>query len=406
MSSKSISVLSILLAVAASVHQSSASAPPPEQDVESGGSTSELRSRIERYSADRSLLQRRYPLRRSPARVERMREFYRGWRESLGKIDFEASSQDGKIDHILFRNRLDYEMRSLKHQAERSLETRPLLPFESVVIELEEARQAMKTVDSRAVARRLTELSAAISATRDTVIGSKKLPVDARISPTVATRAARYTEDLARTLSRWFRFYDGYDPAFSWWVRKPYETASNALRDHAALIRRELVRGGSGDDTLIGDPIGSEALLSELAYEMIPYSPEELVDIAEREYSWCRAEMLKASRELGFGEDWKAALDHVKGLHVEPGRQPALIKELADEAVRFLDDRKLVTIPELCREGWRMQMMSPARQKTSPYFLGGESIIVSYPTESMDHADKLMSMRGNNRHFAPRHRSS
>jgi hypothetical protein len=45
-------------------------------------------------------------------------------------------------------------------------------------------------------------------------------------------------------------------------------------------------------------------------------------------------------------------------------------------------------------------MMSPARQKVNPFFLGGPEIIVSYPTSSMPHEDKMMSMRGNNRHFA------
>jgi len=49
---------------------------------------------------------------------------------------------------------------------------------------------------------------------------------------------------------------------------------------------------------------------------------------------------------------------------------------------------------------WRMEMMSPERQLVSPFFLGGPTIIVSYPTDSMRHGDKLMSMRGNNRHFS------
>jgi len=49
---------------------------------------------------------------------------------------------------------------------------------------------------------------------------------------------------------------------------------------------------------------------------------------------------------------------------------------------------------------WRMEMLSPEAQKASPFFLGGEEILVSYPTDAMTEADKLMSMRGNNRHFA------
>ena len=38
--------------------------------------------------------------------------------------------------------------------------------------------------------------------------------------------------------------------------------------------------------------------------------------------------------------------------------------------------------------------------KSHPFFLGGDSIQVSYPTNTMDHEAKLMSMRGNNPHFS------
>ena len=46
-----------------------------------------------------------------------------------------------------------------------------------------------------------------------------------------------------------------------------------------------------------------------------------------------------------------------------------------------------------------MAMMSPEAQLISPFFLGGESIIVSFPTMAMSHEAKMMSMRGNNIHF-------
>ncbi len=79
---------------------------------------------------------------------------------------------------------------------------------------------------------------------------------------------------------------------------------------------------------------------------------------------------------------------------------PEPIRELALEAIDFLEKRDLVTIPALAKETWRMDMMSPERQFVSPFFLGGESIIVSYPTDTMSQEAKLMSMRGNNRHFS------
>jgi uncharacterized protein (DUF885 family) len=70
------------------------------------------------------------------------------------------------------------------------------------------------------------------------------------------------------------------------------------------------------------------------------------------------------------------------------------------EAIAYLEDRDLLTIPDLAKETWRMEMMAPERQRVSPFFLGGESIIVSYPTHTMGHREKLMSMRGNNPHFS------
>ena len=45
--------------------------------------------------------------------------------------------------------------------------------------------------------------------------------------------------------------------------------------------------------------------------------------------------MKKAARDMGFGDDWKAALEKVKTLHVEPGKQPELIRDLAREADRL-----------------------------------------------------------------------
>jgi uncharacterized protein (DUF885 family) len=47
-----------------------------------------------------------------------------------------------------------------------------------------------------------------------------------------------------------------------------------------------------------------------------------------------------------------------------------------------------------------MEMMAPERQLIAPFFLGGETILVSYPTDGMTHEQKMMSMRGNNPYFS------
>jgi hypothetical protein len=103
---------------------------------------------------------------------------------------------------------------------------------------------------------------------------------------------------------------------------------------------------------------------------------------------------------MGLGDDWRAAQEQVRTQHVEPGEQPELIRGFADEVVTFLTDRNLIRVPALAEESWRLGMMSPERQKFSPYFTGGEVISISYPTAGMDQDAKMQSMRGNNRHFS------
>jgi uncharacterized protein (DUF885 family) len=121
--------------------------------------------------------------------------------------------------------------------------------------------------------------------------------------------------------------------------------------------------------------------------------------LAERELAWCQAELAKAAKEMGY-DDWRDALEAVKNRHPAPGEQPKLVVELADEAIAFIEQRDLVTVPELAKRDWRMTMLSPEYQLQAPFFLGGQDVWVSYPTDTMPHEKKLMSLRGNNRHFS------
>jgi uncharacterized protein (DUF885 family) len=225
-----------------------------------------------------------------------------------------------------------------------------------------------------------------------------------RANPTpgavVARRAAGWIRGLRETLEDWHDYYAGYDPIFTWWTATPYAEADKALGAYLTSLREGLGAKPGAPEPIVGDPIGAEGLRADLAHEMIPYTVEELIAIAEREFAWCEAEYRKAAREMGLGDDWRAALEKVKQSYVPPGDQPRLVRELALEAIAFLEARDLVTIPPLAKEVWRMIMIPPERQLVSPFFLGGEVFQVSYPTDEMAHADKLMSMRGNNPHFS------
>ena len=364
-------------------------------------SQSEMRPFLERFTADRMILNRSLPIENSPTWRKRFGQFYADWQSALEKADFEPLSNEGRIEYILFRDLLKYELRQLEIQSRQFKEMEPFIPFAGTIIELEEARRRMDPLDQEKAAATLNDLKRRIEEKKKELESGTKRGKAPAVKPTVAYRAANTLDRLRGNLKNWNAFYSGYDPLFSWWMQEPYKKADQAIESYVKFLKERIV--GIGPDEaapIIGDPIGREALMVELAGEMIPYTPEELIALAEKEMAWCDAEMLKASRELGYGDDWHKALEHVKTLHVGPGKQPQMIRELALEAIDFVERRDLVTVPPLAKESWRMSMMTPERQLVSPFFLGGEVIQVAYPTNTMDHEQKMMSMRGNNRHFS------
>jgi len=357
---------------------------------------SELRDLVDRVAIDRRDLGRRWPVNYSTAQLGVFRGFYTAWQSRLRDVEFDKLSQDGKVDYLLLRNRLGHELSLLGREEARFAEMAALVPFAVTIMDLFERQRRMETVVPDAMARTVSDIATAAAA------ATKRMDsVPLRPTRIVAFRAAAQVLSLNQTLKRWYDFHAGYDPLFTWWTKAPYEKASASLQAYAKALREKVVGIKEGEDEpIVGDPIGRAALVEDLAYEMIPYTPEELVKVAEREFAWCEAEMLKASRDMGFGADWRAAMEKVKTLHVEPGKQTDLVRDLAREAQLFVESRGLVTVPPLAKDDWWMEMLSPAQQKVSPFFLGGSLIQVFYPTDAMAQEDKLMSMRGNNRHFS------
>lgn len=364
------------------------------QGVADPAPNSELRPLIDGWSSDKGALERRYAVPMSEARRQRLDDLHAAWRARLRELDFAKLSRPAQIDALLFDNLLRREVAGLALERARDAEVAALLPWAGRVVALLEARARVEPVVPADCAQQLHDLVAAV----DTATAElRKSPP----KPVLALRAARRADALRRGLREWFEFRDGYDPEFSWWLRKPFATADAALERCERTLRDECVpKAEDGGAPLVGDPIGKAALLEDLAFEFVPYTPEELVAIADKEFAWCDAEFERAASELGCPGDWRKAQDLVKRMHREPGKQPQLILELANEAEAFLRAHDLVTVPDLARETWRMTMMSPARQLVNPFFLGGECIIVSFPTDGMAHQDKLASLRGNNVHYA------
>ena len=397
----------------------------PQADFDN--STSEMRALIERFAADRAILNRAYSDPLAAGRQSRLKDFLTEWQTRLHAMNFDSMSRDGKVDYVLLRNRLDHDLRQLELDVKAQAEAAAYTGFAPTIFTLEEKRRKLEPMNPREAASALTTLAKQVGEARRAAESqlreqASSLPPNRRV---IARRAADEIASLRNTLRSWFTFYDGYDPVFTWWTEEAYRSADSALQDYRAFLREKVVglppetaaatagsggRGGNraaiaaaraGDSAdIIGDPIGRDGLLNELANEMIPYTPEELIAIAQKELAWCENEMKRAAREMGFGDDWKSALEKVKNMYVDPGKQPEAMRDLAVEAVQFLDEHDLVTIPPMVRETWRMEMMTPERQLVNPFFTGGEVLSVSYPTNTMTFEQKMMSMRGNNIPFS------
>jgi hypothetical protein len=356
---------------------------------------SELEALVERYSSDRAAYLRLWTIPGSAARREKLRGFYRGWQAQLGRIDPATLSTPGQVDHLLLAERLDYELALLDREEALQAQLQPLVPFAGIVARLHESRRMLEPVDGAASARALEELAASADA------AAQRLKGEPKPNRALARRAALRIGELEKGLDDWSRHYEGYDPRFTWWTREPLKRAKKSMADLAKRLREDGMGWKPGEEEpIVGDPIGREALLADLAHERIPYTPEELIAIAEREFAWCAEEMKKASRQMGFGDDWKRALEKVRGMYVEPGGQPERVRQLALEAIDFVQRKGLVTVPTLAADVWRMEMLSAERQKVAPFFLGGETILVAYPTEGMSQQEKLDSLRANNEPFA------
>ena len=353
------------------------------------------------FRADARSLDDAFNLPWSSARLDRRAALVQQWNARLEAVDYDTLTTDDRIDWHLLRNHLAREADDIALERARLAEMQHLLPFREALVDLAAVRLQRTSSDPQTAAGRLDALVAPLKALRDSLTAAAKAaPSDKPpVPPAVALRAAAATDALRTTLDEWFRFHDGYQPDFSWWVRQPHARCREAMEAHARFLREELAgQKGQPDDPLVGDPIGPDALARGIARELLPGTAAELVAVGEREFAWCEARLDEAAAAMGT--DRAGALAKVKAAHVPPGAQADLAVAEATRAIDFLRRHDLVSIPPFCEETWRLEMIPPETQKTLPYAVYGQPAMrIAYPTDAMAHEDKLAAMRGNNRHF-------
>ncbi len=331
----------------------------------------------------------------SPEKRARLEELYHEYLKKLDNLDFKSLPQECKVDYILFKRDLTGKLRSSADETVQYNKVSVWFPFADSIYAIEKLRRRGHQPDAQLLAKNWYDDAGQIRRLQE------KLKTDKELDMESIYEAGLVISDLQRAVSSIYEFYNGYAPLFTWWMPKNYKELDSALSGYAAAFRQKSNSIAAPDKSgIAGHPVGRDELVRQLTFEMIPYTPEELIDIANKEFAWCDQEMLKASREMGFGDDWKAALEKVKNSYVPAGQQPEMILGLFNQSIDFLKEHDLITIPPLAEETWGMIMMTPERQLVNPFFTGGNEISISYPTNTMDEDDRLMSMRGNNPHFS------
>ncbi|MDF0717106.1 DUF885 family protein [Muricauda sp. 334s03] len=357
---------------------------------------SKLADLVTEFEADNWALNRTYNVEESEEYYQRFSRFYDDWDTKMSALDFGSLSQQGKVDYVLLKNLVTKGKYFLDQDYEAFGEVAEVSHFIKDIFQFIKDRRRGKKPESKELAQIFQDATQTIDSEMESW---KAKPFK---DWQTADKASKVVKSLQKGLEEAYNFYYGYDPDFTWWVEKPYERLNEKLTVYADFLKNNYSENSVKDDGsgIIGKPIGKDALNESLAMAFIPYTPSELIKTAEEQFEWCKNEMIKASRELGYGDDWKKALEHVKNTYVPAGEQPQAIMDLYSQSVDFVEKRDLITLPDLAKETWGMEMMSPERQKVNPFFLGGRDIIISYPTLDMDHNDKLMSMRGNNPNFS------
>ncbi len=159
---------------------------------------------IDRFRLDYASLEHKHSVANGPARSAQMREFYQSWRSALDALPFDSYGVDDRIDFVMLRNEIDFELRELAAHDKRFAEAEPLLPFVRPLIALTEARRAMQPQDGAASAAVLNKALAAVQAAHEALLaGGDIKSARPMASRSLANRAVQILAATTKDLKAW-----------------------------------------------------------------------------------------------------------------------------------------------------------------------------------------------------------
>ena len=174
------SVLIVLLSVTFATAQSPKPKPDPAQSMAAEADLATLgpvpgimAGVIANLRGDRGSVERSAPPINSPAREQLMNRLYESWRSEIAKLDFDAMGLDDRVDYLLLKNRLDYDIRKLGLDAKKRAAVAPLVPFASLIFDLDAERRRLERPNGRHAAEVMDDLAKHVETTKKQVEASR-----------------------------------------------------------------------------------------------------------------------------------------------------------------------------------------------------------------------------------------
>lgn len=249
----------------------------PEIDPALYEQTSEVNNVMVKYNADYGNLSRFYVIQNSPERRQRLLSTVNAYIDTLDKLNFDKLNTGAKVDYILFNRDLHEQQYQLEKEAREYSSVKQWFPFADSMYAYEKLRRRGAVLNAQKLADDLYNWNRQIQDLQ------KKLEKQSSISVELGERAKETVNGLQDALKSIYQFYNGYDQMFTWWVPQPYKKANSLLAVYADSIKakEKSISPQKKDSSGIKDnPIGTDELKRRLLYEMIDYTPEELVAIA------------------------------------------------------------------------------------------------------------------------------
>ncbi|WP_452600766.1 DUF885 family protein [Pontimicrobium sp. MEBiC06410] len=307
----------------------------------------------------------------------------------LTAIDYENLSIDQQIDYHILKRRIDADLEKLLDKFNGIKAVSQWEKIGRFIIETATASQQGTTPTPKKFAQQLKKAYEEINLKLKTL--TNQVSHFGHKEGQILMEMIRNQKEALAFLSKQF---DEYLPNYYVETNK-YKTAYEIQLDSLnAIVLKQF-------EIPKIQYLGKDKLQQQLtSVRYLPYSVDEIYKISEEFFNKSQKETELISKEMGFETDWKQAYEKVKNSYVVLGEQPKTVQRLQNEALDFIEEKELITIPDILKETWSIGMVPDFLQQRAPFFLGGPKLLISYPTLDMNKDDKLQIMRMNNPHFA------